>query len=206
MPKNPKYLCLHRELPQAQHHGCQSTDFAGVGTQQELGGSLSPSGVTAHSAAATVRKVWILLPITTKRVEIPCPQHCDSFSEQKERSTAGSAGKYQNWVIQPKGGWQRDEIHHYQCTGWVWGSWGSHIPLSWHISRLQSCSKLASLLQPKSLQKLPISVSPHAQRMPHAMDETHPCYKGSSSPNPLYQAPEHLDAFRKTALLAAQLN
>lgn len=85
MPKNPKYLCLHRELPQAQHHGCQSTDFAGVGTQQELGGSLSPSGVTAHSAAATVRKVWILLPITTKRVEIPCPQHCDSFRVSKKR-------------------------------------------------------------------------------------------------------------------------
>lgn len=54
-----------------------------------------PTALLGH--AATVRKTWILLPTTTKPVEIPRPQLCDSFRVGKKGGkTAGSAGKYQN--------------------------------------------------------------------------------------------------------------
>lgn len=164
--KNPKNPRLHGELPQTQQHGCQSTDFPGLGTQQEPGDSLSPCGVTAHHTAGT------LLPITTKPLEIPCPQRCDSFRVGKKAETQLVVqGNGRTELSSPK---VADGGVRLSING-VWGSWGSHIPMSWH-------SQAAILLQacvppPAKISAEPAHpcVTPRTQRMPHTIDETHLC-------------------------------
>lgn len=214
LPKNPKNLCLRGELPQTQQRGCQSTDLPGVETRQELGDSLSPCGVTAHHAAGTcchTRKAWTLLPITTKPVETPRPQRCDSFRVGKKGETQlvvqGNARIESSSPKVADGGMRLGIIGAVGTTGGFEAAEGPTSLCPGTSHRLQSCSKLASLLQPKFLHNLPIPLSPHTHKGCPTPPMKHICaIKAHPPQKPRYQAPEHLDAFRKTALLAVQLN
>lgn len=91
-----------------------------LGTPCPPAGSL-PTTLLGH--AAKVRKAWIPLPITTKPVELPCPQRCDSFRVGRKGETQlGVQGNARIESSSPKvadGGMRLGIIGAAGMSGWV---------------------------------------------------------------------------------------
>lgn len=91
-----------------------------LGTPCPLAGTL-PTTLLGH--AATARKAWTLLPMTTKPVETPRPQHCDSFRVSKKGETQlvvqGNARIESSSPKVADGGKRLGIIRAVGTTGWV---------------------------------------------------------------------------------------
>lgn len=100
--------------------------FQGWEHSRSLGTPCPPAGslpTTLLGHAAKVRKAWIPLPITTKPVELPRPQRCDSFRVGRKGETQlGVQGNARIESSSPKvadGGMRLGIIGAAGMSGWV---------------------------------------------------------------------------------------
>lgn len=100
--------------------------FQGWGPSRSLGTPCPPAGSLPTALlghAATARKAWTLLPMTTKPVETPRPQRCDSFRVGKKGETQlvvqGNARIESSSPKVADGGMRLGIIRAVGTTGWV---------------------------------------------------------------------------------------